>query len=302
MNDHVKTTSLAIVIVIGIVVTVALSRCVDALRPAVEVAAATDESLYLNAKTARRLSLGFNGLAADWYWMRSLQYVGRKMLQQGDQATLNDLNQLDLKLLAPLLENATTLDPEFLDPYEYAAVVLPAIDVQEAIRITRKGIDANPNAWRLHQHLGYIYWQQGDYATAAEVYGLGANVPGVPIWMQAMKARMEAEGGSRDTAREIYRHMFEQSADEKVKEMARRRLLQVDSFDQRDALRRLFAAYQARNGRCPNNWRELETMLRSIRAPLDPSGAPLDPSAVPYVLQSGKCEVELGQGSEVPIK
>ena len=117
-----------------------------------------------------------------------------------------------------------------------------------------------------------------------------------------MKARMEAEGGSRDTAREIYRHMFEQSADEKVKEMARRRLLQVDSFDQRDALRRLFAAYQARNGRCPNNWRELETMLRSIRAPLDPSGAPLDPSAVPYVLQSGKCEVELGQGSEVPIK
>jgi tetratricopeptide (TPR) repeat protein len=174
--------------------------------------------------------------------------------------------------------------------------------VQEAIRITRKGIDANPNAWRLYQHLGYIYWQQQDYATAAEVYGRGAEVPGVPIWMQAMKARMEAEGGSRNTAREIYRHMFEQSADEKVKEMARRRLLQVDSLDQRDALRRLFAAYQTRNGRCPNNWRELDAMLRSIRAPLDASGAPLDPSAVPYVLQPGKCEVELGEGSEVPIK
>jgi tetratricopeptide (TPR) repeat protein len=282
--------------------TVALSRFVDDRRLSVDVSAGTDESLYLNAKTARRLSLGFNGLAADWYWMRSLQYVGRKMIQHGDGAALNDLSQLDLKLLAPLLENATTLDPEFLDPYEYAAIVLPAIDVQEAIRITRKGIDANPNAWRLYQHLGYIYWQQGDYATAAEVYGRGAEIPGVPPWMQAMKARMAAEGGSRDTAREIYTRMFEQSADEKVKEMARRRLLQVDSMDQRDALRKLFAMYQARNGRCPNNWRELEPLLRAIRAPLDSSGAPLDPSGVPYVLQSGKCEVELGHGSEVPIK
>ena len=302
MNDRTKTATLAAVIVIGMIATVALSRFVDARGRAVDVAAGTDESLYLNAKTARRLSLGFNGLAADWYWMRSLQYVGRKMIQQGDQAALNDLSQLDLKLLAPLLENATTLDPEFLDPYEYAAVVLPAIDVQEAIRITRKGIDANPNAWRLYQHLGYIYWQQRDYATAAEVYGRGAQIPGVPEWMQAMKARMAAEGGSRDTARQIYRHMFEQSADEKVKEMARRRLLQVDSMDQRDALRRLFVSFRIRNGRCPNNWRELEQMLRSIHAPLDASGAPLDPSDVPYVLQSGKCEVELGHGSEVPMK
>jgi tetratricopeptide (TPR) repeat protein len=302
MNDRTKTAGLAAVIVIGMIATIALARFVDACRPAADVAAAADESLYLNAKTARRLSLGFNGLAADWYWMRSLQYVGRKMLQQGDQASLNDLSQLDLKLLAPLLENATTLDPEFLDPYEYAAIVLPAIDVQEAIRITRKGIDANPNAWRLYQHLGYIYWQQRDYATAAEVYGRGAEIPGVPEWMQAMKARMAAEGGSRDTAREIYRHMYEQSADEKVKEMARRRLLQVDSMDQRDALRRLFMSFRARVVRCPNDWRELGPMLRAIRAPLDASGAPLDPSNVPYALVSGKCEVELGEGSEVPIK
>jgi tetratricopeptide (TPR) repeat protein len=223
--------------------------------------------------------------------MRSLQYVGRKILEQNDDVALDDLSQLDLKLLAPLLENATTLDPEFLDPYEYAAVVLPAIDVQEAIRITRKGIDANPNAWRLYQHLGYIYWQQHDYATAAEVYGRGAAVPGVPPWMQAMKARMAAEGGSRETAREIYTRMFEQSADEKVKDMAHKRLLQLDSLDERDALRKLLVAYQARMGRCPATWREMNLS----RVPTDPSGAP-------YELKPGKCEVELGQGSEIIVK
>lgn len=301
MNDRTKTASLALVIAVGMIATVALARFVDARRPAVDLAQ-PDESLYLNAKTARRMSLGFNGLAADWYWMRSLQYVGRKIIAQGQNIALDDLSQLNLKLLAPLLENATTLDPEFLDPYEYAAVVLPAIDVNEAIRITRKGIDANPNAWRLYQHLGYIYWQQQQYATAADVYGRGATLPGAPVWMEAMKARMATEGGSRTTAREIFTRMFEQSADEKVKDMAHRRLLQLDSLDERDGLHKLLATYQARAGHCPASWREIESVLRAIRAPLDASGAPIDPSGTAYALQPGKCEVELGQGSEILIK
>ena len=298
MIDRTRTLSLALVVVAGMLATVALAHFVDARRPPSDLTVA-DESLYLNAKTARRLSLGFNGLAADWYWMRSLQYVGRKIMAVDENTSIDDLSRLDLKLLAPLLENATTLDPEFLDPYEYAAVVLPAIDVQEAIRLTRKGIDANPTAWRLYQQLGYIYWQQGDYATAGDVYNRGAQLPGAPVWMEAMKARMAAEGGSRATAREIYTRMFEQSADVKVKDMARRRLLQLNSLDERDALRRLLAIYQTRAGRCPANWREIESALRALRAPLDASGAPLDPSGAPYVLHSAKCEVVLHQKSEI---
>jgi tetratricopeptide (TPR) repeat protein len=166
--------------------------------------------------------------------MRSLQYVGKKILSQPEDVAIDDLSKLNLKLLAPLLDTATTLDSEFLDPYEYAAIVLPAVDVQEAIRITQKGIDANPNAWRLYQHLGYIYWQQGNYQAASETYGRGAQIPGVPPWMLAMKAKMLADGGSRDTAREIYIRMFEESNDEQVKDMARKHVLQLDSMDQRE--------------------------------------------------------------------
>jgi len=246
--------------------------------------------------------LNFNGLAADWYWMRSLQYVGRKILDHEGDIALDDLSKLNLNLLAPLLDNATTLDPQFMEPYEYAAVVLPAIDVQEAIRITRKGIDANPDAWRLYHQLGYIYWQQQDYSAAAEVYERGAQLPGAPVWMQAMKARMAAEGGSRATARDIYTHMFEQSADESIKDMARRRLMQLDSWDVRDALRKVLSAHKVRTGRCPANWRDVEQTLRALRAPLDRSGSPLDPSGAPYVLQTATCDVEHGPNSEIIIK
>lgn len=300
MNDRIKTLTLVLVVAMGMSCAAVLVGRVETLRPPEDPNAA-DESLYLNGKTARRISLGFNGLAADWYWMRSLQYVGRKIINDND-VPLDNLGALNLKLLAPLLDTATTLDPEFIDPYEYAAIVLPSIDVEQAIRITQKGIDANPNAWRLYHHLGYIYWQQRNYQAASEIYGRGAQIPGAPPWMEAMKAKMAADGGSRDTAREIYGRMYEQSSDEKVRDMARRRLLQLDSLDQREGLRKLFAAYQARTGKCPNSWKELEQVFHALRLPVDSSGAPLDPSGAPYVLKAGACEVELDAKSEIPVK
>jgi len=296
-----KTVTLGLVVLVGITCVALLVRWIDTVRPPADPNV-IDESLYLNGKTARRISLSFNGLAADWYWMRSLQYVGRKILDHKQDVPIDNLGKLDMKLLAPLLDTATTLDPEFLNPYEYAAIVLPSVDVQEAIRITQKGIQANPNAWKLYQHLGYIYWQQHDYRAASETYGRGAQIPGAPAWMEALKAKMVAEGGSRSTAREIYTRMYDQSSDQQVRDMAHKRLMQLDSLDQRDFLRKLLNAYQARTGKCPNSWKELELVLRGMRVPVDASAAPLDPTRTPYVLLAGTCEVELDPKSQVPVK
>jgi len=298
-SDSTKTAGLVIIIVAGLLAAASLSRWLDSHRAPLNADAA-DESLYLNGKTARRMSLAFNGLAADWYWMRSLQYVGKKIINLPENVELDNLGQLNLKTLAPLLDTATALDPQFLDPYEYAAVVLPSFDVEQAIRITRKGIDANPNAWKLYQHLGYIYWQQKDFQAAADAYSRGAQIPGAPRFFAAMKARMLAEDGSRDTAREIYKQMFEQSADDSVKDMARRRLMQLDSMDERDVLRKLLTAYQTRTGHCPATWKEMEPLLRSLRVPLVAEAAPMDPSGAPYVLKG--CDVDLNPKSEVPGK
>jgi len=301
-NERLKSISLTLVVVVGLAVAVLLIRWTDRLRPPVDPNA-VDDRLYLNDKTARRMSLGFNGLAADWYWMRSLQYVGKKIINYQGDIRLDDLSALDMKVLAPMLETATTLDPEFIEPYEYAAIVLPAIDVQQAIRLTEKGINANPNAWRLYHQLGYIYWRQGQYQLASETYSRGAQIPGAPAWMEAMKAKLLSDGGSRSTAREIYTRMFEQSTDDQVKEMARKHLLRLDSLDQRDGLQKLFTAYKTRTGKCPDSWRELIPVFRAVGIPMDQSGAPLDPSGAPYILKAGACDVELDwRTTKVPLK
>ena len=292
---------LLLTLLIGLASVVGLSRWLDSHRPPTD-SRMDEEQLYLTGTMAKRISLGFNGLAADWYWMRSLQYVGRKIIDVPDNVPIDNLAQLNLKLLAPLIDTSTTLDPEFIEPYQYAAVVLPAVDLPEAIRLTRKGIAANPNAWRLYQHLGYIYWQQRDFQAAGEAYDQGSKLPGAPPWMVAMKAKMANEGGSRELAREIYGRMYEQAENAKIKEMARKRLLQLDSLDQRDGLRKVLATYKTRVGRCPSSWKEVEPLLRAVRVEVDSTGAPLDPTGTAYVMVGDGCDLDVDPKSEVPYR
>ena len=289
---------------VGLVAVVLLAHLIDRDRRDTG-ARFSEEGLYLNGPTAKRLTFAFNGLAADWYWMRSLQYVGRKIVNYEDQhegrVNFGSLSSLDLRLLPELLRVSTTLDPQFMAPYEYGAVILPEINSDYAISLLNEGIAANPRAWRLHQHLGYIYWKRNDYNKASEVYTAGAKLPGAPAWMAALSARMKAEGGSRDAAREMYRHLYEASNDEAVKEMVTKQIMRLDSLDERDTIRRALADYRTSSGLCASSWRDVTAGLRAARLQIDPaSGAPLDPSNTPYRLSKDGCDVGLDENTKVP--
>ena len=294
---------LILVIVVGLPAAAVLTHWNEGHSRDLQVQYA-DEQLYMNGPAMKRLTLAFNGLAADWYWIRSLQYVGRKMVAYEDTHTgsldLNSLSYLDLRVLPSLLRMATTLDPQFLEPYYYGALILPTLNPDEAITLLNQGIAANPGEWRLYQHLGYIYWQRGDYNKASEVYAAGAKIPGVPPWMMAMSARMKAEGGASQAAREMYTHLAESSQDPTVKQMVNAQLMRLDSLEERDQIRRVLAEYTNRSGHCVTSWKEISGALRTAGLQIDASGSPLDPTNVPYRLVKGGCDVDLDERSELP--
>lgn len=268
-----------------------------------------EEDLSFHGNVLKKAALGFEGLIADYYWMSALQYIGNKVLNSKTEVQLDNLRPLNPRLLYPYLDAATTLDPDFETVYAFGSTVLPAIDTEQAIKISEKGIAAQPENWRMYHNLGFIYWQIGEYKKAAELYETGSTKPNAPQWMRQMSAKMLTEGGSRDTARQIYRQIYESAQDEQTRENAARRLLQVESLDERDLIAGELQNFQAENNRCPNDWREIFSALRTAKKPngenlrFTRDGAPLDPSNTAYLIvaENGKCAVELDlQTTKIP--
>jgi tetratricopeptide (TPR) repeat protein len=294
-------------IVIGLVASIMLTRYVERVRPEMP-AGYEDEDLTLQGSRIKGFAFGAEGLLADWYWMNSLQYMGKKISTVGlSNLNLDDLRPLNPRLLYPYLNNAADLDPKFIAPYGYGATILPAIDTDQAIALTEKGIANNPDAWRLHQYLGYIYWRRGEYQKASEVYGEGARIPGSPIFMKMMEARMKTEGGSRDLARDMYKQIAAESEDDVSRQSAELRLLQIDSLDERDVINPAMRAFRDQHGRCISSWRELLPSRvgkkvaggRDLR--IDSADNIVDPSGTPYVIEPKSCEAQIDGGrSKVP--
>ena len=287
------------VVIVCFSISVVLSRHIEATKPPLPENYG-DSDLEMNGSYLKGYALGTESLIADWYYMRSLQYVGDKLLNsKTDFINIEDLRDLNPRLLYPYLDNATDLDPHFIAAYTYGAIVLPAINQLQAIELTEKGIANNPNAWRLYQHLGYIYWHQGNYKKAAEYYEKGSELKDAAPFMKMMAAMMRSEGGSRETARKIFEQMLADNDDPSVATTARLRLFELDWLDERDAINDTLAKFKATNGRCPNDLREIMTQIKKIDLPgdndfqINDAGQLTDASGAPYLIDQTTCEVKL---------
>jgi len=288
-----------LILVSGFAAVFGLSRFLDANRINLPPSY-SDSDLDLQGKKLNGFALGAEGLLADWYWMRSLQYLGGKVADRGmGSMNLEDMTSLNPRLLYPLLDNATSLDPKLMAAYSFGAVVLPAIDSEQAIALTEKGIRDNPNQWRLLQYLGYIHWRLKNYDQAADAYERGSRIPGAPPFFRLMAAKMRSDGGSRDAAKIIYRQALEQSEDRQSRAAAELKLKQLDALDELDVINKVLAEPETRAGRCASSWNEVLPALLAasssakIELRVDRAGNLVDPAGVPYRLDREKCRADV---------
>ena len=197
----------------------------DSHRPAPR---AVEETLYVSSgESLKRASLGFDGLMADVYWIRTLLYFGEEFERQRGSNQYFDVSRL--KLLQPLLDITVDLDPMHVAAYRFGAAFLPDIDADAAVRFVERGIRTNPGEWRLYQDLGFVQWRRGRFREAAEAYARGAALPGAPAWMRTMPALMLAKGGERETARAMFLRLYEESDDPFVKQICEEQLESLDN-------------------------------------------------------------------------
>lgn len=243
-------------------------------------AARTSNLLYVRSPEAmKRLSLSYDQLLADVYWIRTVQHYG------GTKLSPDPNKQYDL--LYPLLDLTTSLDPRMNVAYYFGAVFLaepfpggpgrPDL----AIRLLEKGLQAQPQKWEFAQAIGFVhYWWLMDYEQAAAWFMRAASFPNAPVWMAPLAATTVAQGGRRESSRLLWEQVARTAEVEWFRTEARRRLQQLDAMDQIDRLAAVVAAFQTQYGVTPSGWEELRQRgyLR---------GTPLDPAGVPYRLQSG---------------
>jgi hypothetical protein len=253
----------------------------------------TDErdALYVTSgAVARRLSLAYAPLAADLYWIRTVQYYGgtkRKLASEPPRAirppALAADSDVQYPLLYPLLDLTTTLDPRFNVAYRFGSVFLaepfpngpgrPDL----AVALLEKGLRERPDKWEYMQDIGFVhYWYRQDFRSAAAWFDKASRVPGAPWWMRSLAATTFAQGGDRRSSRQMWMAIRESAEVDWLKQDAERRLLQLRALDEIDSLQVLVSDFLRRTGRRTTTWQELvsDRVLPAVMA--DPSGTPYE--------------------------
>jgi hypothetical protein len=240
---------------------------------------AQEEVLYLwSGAHVKRLFPGFEGLAADVYWLRTVQYFGGQRLFAANKR---------FELLRPLIEITTSLDPRLEIAYRYGAIFLSeppptgAGRPREGIEVLEAGVRNIPHSWRLRQDLGFFHHiYLHDSKRAAAILNEAARLPGAAFWLRLLAADLLTRGGERAQSRRMWQQMFEQAEEGIIKENARLRLRILDSLDLADRLTGLVSELERRRGRRPARLEELRA-AGLWRGPLvDASGAPFGYDAV----------------------
>lgn len=238
----------------------------------------TQTLLIPSGAVLQRVSLSFDSLVADIYWIRAIQHYGRT--KQDPRSTKQ------YELLYPLLDITTTLDPRFNIAYRFGAIFLAESypdgpgRPDQAVALLKKGVRAMPERWQYLQDIGFVYyWWLRDYEEAARWFRRASEVPGASWWLRSLAANTLAVGGNRADARALW-HEIQQSADNDwIRREAERRVLQLDALDQIDQYARMIGRFASREGRWPRSWRDLADGHSWSEVPVDPTGSPyqLDP-------------------------
>jgi hypothetical protein len=250
---------------------IALQTRIDATEAAEP---AEQQELLLSSGTAlKKMSLGYDALLADIYWTRAVQYYGSNAGIPG----------VKFPLLWPLLDVTTTLDPQLTPAYRFGAVFLSeqspvgAGEPELALKLTQKGLVANPQDWQMNATEGFLYyWYLHDYQKSSEAYLAGSRNPAAPVWLRMMAAQVVLKANDTNTSEMIWTEIYNSTPNPTIRKSAMQHLEGLHASQDIDALNQLAQKYHEAYGHYPTS---LDVLVQAGMA----RSVPVDPSGLPYV-------------------
>jgi len=197
------------------------------------------------------LSFGYNELAADMIWIKTISYFAEQLLKKQD-----------LGYLQHYTECALTLDRRFRAVYRYIPSMymtrgdaLSNKEVQYAIRLLKRGYKQWPDDWVFPLNIGTYYmfelktdkreqklaWKRIGADWIREAALIGADIP----WLPSLAAKIYSEQGQRDLAIRHLQEIYLATKDEKMRQDIRFKLRQLKAeqmLSEADAAAKQFAA------------------------------------------------------------
>lgn len=251
--------------------------------------------LYLpEGNSLRYLSLGNLGLAADYLWLTSLQYVSSPFRQR-----------YKFELLHRFYDTIMGLDPHWVEVLVRSGKILSALDpnrVRTEMFLMR-AMTRNPGDFRLPLEAGWLYVVPPTNPRLLKVYSGKASAylekalgrrklpDETRALLEDLVARLKIEAGYHQAARdELWRVATDQAAPEGIRQASSLAWLQAESLVREDLWRTLVGDFRAHHNAWPGSLTEAlrDAVQRGARklpewlvvgasgaAPLDAYGHPV---------------------------
>jgi hypothetical protein len=148
------------------------------------------------------------------------------------------------------------------------------------VKLTDKGMAANPEDWQMNATKGFLYyWYLKDYKKSADAYLEGAKNPLAPGWLAMMAAQVVLKANATDTSKMIWSNIYNSTPNPAIRKSALQHLEGLQASQDIDTLNQLAQKYRAANGHFPASMQALVD-ARLVRS------TPVDPTGLPYVFAS----------------
>ncbi|MFQ5513073.1 MAG: hypothetical protein ACE5FG_01445 [Myxococcota bacterium] len=229
-----------------------------------------------DGKVLRVLSLGFDRLVADLFWLRTIYYVGDP-----------EVAKVGYPEAARLAELVTDIDPGFRTVYSAMNGVLTVLrhDPDAAIALLEKGI-RHIRWWKLHFLLGFNYfWDRGEWRRAAEQMEIAAELGGPPH-LSLLAARLYTRGGEPETAMAFVAARLRELEPGDERERLSKRFAELWVLRDLRAIDAAIGRFRETRGTPPDGIADL------LEAGLLPS-EPRDPHGEAYWIEAGRARAKM---------
>jgi tetratricopeptide (TPR) repeat protein len=215
------------------------------------------------ASAVRWISLGHTLLAANFYWLRTVQYIGEPRADFRGWERLHPLAQL-----------VTDLDPGHGYAYQVAGVVLASAGrVDESNAILEKGTRNVPSRYILPYLRAFnAFYYQGDWQQAGRWAELAAKAPGAPDHVKRNVLAYYVKGGRAEAAIAFLENVLAETNDPESRKKLEAELLQARFEQEAERLDAAIGAYGQRFGAPPPSVAALAAAGLVKRLPPDPYG------------------------------